>query len=471
MSTITPSNIIELNKQRERLSAIFQTKSFENELMSKPSTVERVKFIIRTTDDQYLKNYCELQFKYEDAAKLLREMGNKEYDKNNFLNAMKLYNKSVAYSPLNSETLALAYANRSAVCYQMGRYKDCLSNITLAKEFYPTKYKDKLIEREQKTVQLLLKEKDPKNDKEILLTLTPHNHISTIANCLELKNGSVHTNRDLYPGDIVVTEKPLTMLHSCTYDQCMYCLRKSHTMIACERCNHAMFCNIICRQKAFDLYHKYECYFIHYLHNCDIDIWMGIRCALIAMKKFKDLNALKIWFTKYNNLKFNSIHDFNIIALTTNDYDIMSLECLLNIKTPPIQNYPNSIATTFKHKHILKAMFQTAGALAHMKHVLELNSDNIDFFILHFYNHILNSCNFVKNIITNELQYINDKQYAISKSKLTATYRGFSIHGFASFFKISCTPNTTMFYTNSNTLIVKVIKHIRKGDELLGCYQ
>lgn len=456
----------------DHLSEFFQTKSFEDELMSKSSTIDRIKFIIKKTEDYYYiyKRNDTHKFKYEDAALLLREMGNKEYENNCFLNAMKFYNKSVAYAPLGSETLALAYGNRSAVCYQMGRYKDCLKNITLAKEFFPMKGREKLIEREFRTVQLMLKENEPNKENEMLLSMRSHDKISTIANCLELKNGSVCTNQDLYPGEIVVTEKPLVMLHSCTYDQCMYCLKKSYSLIACQRCNHAMFCNIDCRQKAFDLYHKYECYFIHYLHNCDVEIWMGIRCALIAMKKFRDTNLLKIWQNKCCNLEYNPIYDCDVIA-NANDYDVMSLKCLLNIRAPPIQNYPK-IPTKFKHNHILKTMFQTAGALGHMSHALKLNSDNIDFFILHFYNHILNSCNFVKNIITNELKYSNSNQYAVHKNNVyTATNRGFSIHGFASFFKISCEPNTSMFYTNSNTLIVKVIKPIRKGDELLGCYQ
>lgn len=58
-----------------------------------------------------------------------REIGNKEYGKKKLSNALEYYNRAIAYADHNepTECLALGYANRSAVLFELGYFNECES--------------------------------------------------------------------------------------------------------------------------------------------------------------------------------------------------------------------------------------------------------------------------------------------------------------------------------------------------------
>lgn len=58
-----------------------------------------------------------------------REIGNKEYSKKKLSNALEYYNRAIAYADHNgtTECLALGYANRSAVLFELGYFHECES--------------------------------------------------------------------------------------------------------------------------------------------------------------------------------------------------------------------------------------------------------------------------------------------------------------------------------------------------------
>lgn len=64
--------------------------------------------------------------------------------------ALILYTKSIAFAVEGSEELALAYANRSAVMFRMGKYTPCLLDINRAlREKYPDNLRKKLRDRKK----------------------------------------------------------------------------------------------------------------------------------------------------------------------------------------------------------------------------------------------------------------------------------------------------------------------------------
>ncbi|KAF7995910.1 hypothetical protein HCN44_007017 [Aphidius gifuensis] len=82
-----------------------------------------------------------------------REIGNKEYttakNKDYLSKSIKAYSESIAFAPLGSKELSLAYANRSAVLFRARHYEDCLLDIERAlKSGYPDKLKTKLYLRQ-----------------------------------------------------------------------------------------------------------------------------------------------------------------------------------------------------------------------------------------------------------------------------------------------------------------------------------
>lgn len=80
-----------------------------------------------------------------------REKGNKEFLQKKDLLAIKTYSASVAFAPVDSVELALAFANRSAVTYRLKEYKSCIEDIDRAVAGkYPKHLLYKLYERKGK---------------------------------------------------------------------------------------------------------------------------------------------------------------------------------------------------------------------------------------------------------------------------------------------------------------------------------
>jgi hypothetical protein len=81
----------------------------------------------------------------------LREKGNKLYQAKKFPSAVHRYTKSAQFAPVGSESLALAFANRSAVLFQMKEYAKCIEDIGYSLEAgYPEVSRYKLVERKIK---------------------------------------------------------------------------------------------------------------------------------------------------------------------------------------------------------------------------------------------------------------------------------------------------------------------------------
>lgn len=70
--------------------------------------------------------------KSDEKSLELRIVGNELFLQGKFLQALSTYNKSLCFAE-TSETLALVYANRSALFYQLKLYPQCLNNNRLAR--------------------------------------------------------------------------------------------------------------------------------------------------------------------------------------------------------------------------------------------------------------------------------------------------------------------------------------------------
>lgn len=211
----------------------------------------------------------------KDDAKSIafRTTGNLHFAKNNpedFLIALKFYNKAICFAPNNSENLCIAYANRSAVYFQMEMFEECLVNINMVYKInnYPNNLWDKLKQRENKC-KAIISEDNPYDDewKEPKLNFPPHDNVPYIANCLEMRRNQQYgnhivTNRDLKVGEIVGILKPFctATARRYQYERCENCCaERSQNLIPCSSCTAVMFCDEKCLREATDGFHKYEC--------------------------------------------------------------------------------------------------------------------------------------------------------------------------------------------------------------------
>lgn len=98
-----------------------------------------------------------------EAAKL-RNLGNEKYGAANYEEALRYYSGSIAAAPVDSEELALAFGNRSAILFRLQKYELCLLDVNRAlKTNFPERSKPKLLERKMECWRQLEKENEFKS--------------------------------------------------------------------------------------------------------------------------------------------------------------------------------------------------------------------------------------------------------------------------------------------------------------------
>lgn len=175
--------------------------------------------------------------------------GNNFYARRSFYEALLKYNESLCCAEPESENLGLAFANRSAVYFEMKLYERCLENINLARRHrYPEKDLEVLKRREEKCLEQMKHNRDEMKftDCSHLLKLSyPKNQkLPFIADCLEFKvdkkfGRHVITNRHLRVGDIVAIEEPFVkIIHErFVHQKCAGCFKDNLLdLFPCKKC-------------------------------------------------------------------------------------------------------------------------------------------------------------------------------------------------------------------------------------------
>lgn len=194
--------------------------------------------------------------KSDKIAETLRKEGNDSYSQRRFIDAFVKYNASLCYSPVGSENLGHAFANRSAACFEIKNYKECIENIKLAKiHNYPEKNYKTLNLREEKCKEILGKKKEKMSKWNFFkLSSEANKNHPQIASILELRNNEkfgrhIITNKDILAGSILAIEKPfVSVLLSQSqhvevdannkYQRCSYCLKDNILKLdPCTGCN------------------------------------------------------------------------------------------------------------------------------------------------------------------------------------------------------------------------------------------
>nr|XP_049466197.1 SET and MYND domain-containing protein 4-like [Anopheles coluzzii] len=258
---------------------------------------------IRNNSVRERLNLCN-DVKDNTKAAQLRSQGKKMFHPNvkRYIEAIKLYNESIAFSEKGSTERALAYANRSNICLKMQRFEECRKNIRLARESnYPG---EKLIQHEKEVKNALAKARNknassskvsPDVVEEPELSYPVKENAPQVANCLELRKNveygrHVVATRKLKVGDVVMIERPLVTVlkDSFRYVRCDFCHgERPFTLIPCEGCTMAMYCSEECLSKAYNKYHRYECGLLRDLWEVFEEVpLIAIRMIAIAIATF-----------------------------------------------------------------------------------------------------------------------------------------------------------------------------------------
>lgn len=185
--------------------------------------------------------------KSNEKSDLLRSEGNQLYALRNFHDALARYNGSLCAAENESENSGLAYANRSAVYFELKLYELCLQNIDLAlANKYPMKSREIMINRQNRCSSLMTTAASSSNGCNRIYEITDEKGIkfSGIAECLKLKvdqqfGRHIVAGKPLNVGDVIVNEKPLCkVLHEeFIYLRCGWCFSDNFmSLMPCAKC-------------------------------------------------------------------------------------------------------------------------------------------------------------------------------------------------------------------------------------------
>ncbi|XP_044001588.1 SET and MYND domain-containing protein 4-like [Aphidius gifuensis] len=301
-----------------------QTTQLTNEDFMKKKTFKD-KFIVAWN---FMINYTHgKQFLFEKNAGdsiRWRTVGNQIYTStiakitNDYLSkSIEAYTKSIAYAPLGSNELSLAYANRSAVLFKARLYEDCLLDIERSLKIgYPDKLKTKLFLRQSlcfkalkpasglepcismanamqwlpnlkkinpkydiiKEYPKLMNELDEPRDKNVIMFLpkitNKHPQIIGAADSIELKtfkNNQQYmiASRDIKAGEFIYVDKPFEMIVSIEkrHVYCWHCCLETVAGVPCDKCPQIIYCSNKCKDAAWHEYHDIECPFLNVVVN------------------------------------------------------------------------------------------------------------------------------------------------------------------------------------------------------------
>uniref|UniRef100_A0A182NV42 SET domain-containing protein n=1 Tax=Anopheles dirus TaxID=7168 RepID=A0A182NV42_9DIPT len=429
----------------------------------------------RTFPYQQHFNLCS-DVKNNARARDLRTKGNEMFHPKvkRYIEAIKLYNESIACSEKGSEERAIAYANRSMICYEMHRYEDCLENIRLARDSnYPERLAEKLKKREENAKKALEMMKAAETTSqarkdfadEIKLSFDSHENASQIANCLELRKNDefgrhMVTNRQLNVGDVVMIDTPFVnvLFDDLRCIRCAFCCgERLFTLIPCEGCTVDMYCSEECLSKAYREYHRYECPIIRDLRRITPGfVWTALRTVAKAIASFDhDLEAIKEHLDGLDASKVNAFTmDWNTAA-SKDAYNTMHvLSTNQNLDRRNVLSSDIFVATLI---HLLMIERTELGPMCEANPAMRKLLFDL---ILHYLKTIRDNAfeRFFVKYRTSQRSYINEGN-------------ALSCFPLISMLNHSCAPNVFNLPLRDNRSAIVVIRPVRKGEQLFLCYR
>lgn len=198
--------------------------------------------------------------KNDKQSEALRAAGNKLYSEKKFLEALLKYNESLCKASAEGENLGLAFANRSAVYFEIKLYEKCLRNIELARcHSYPSKNIEVLEKREAKCRDLMKNKVqlfDPWNF--FKLSYKANKKLPSVVDFLELRvddkyGKHIVTKQDVKVGDVLLIESPfcsalisesrfIEVESTNKYQRCGNCMKDNTLdLIPCSSCSCSEF--------------------------------------------------------------------------------------------------------------------------------------------------------------------------------------------------------------------------------------
>ncbi|XP_011876680.1 PREDICTED: SET and MYND domain-containing protein 4-like [Vollenhovia emeryi] len=509
-----------MDKVQEMLNSrlILDGKHLElsNNYKNLKTDLERIVFTLNVLQEYDIVPNATGMPKNAKESEQLREQGNKVFVKgvlNNMtcIDALKLYTKSIAFAPYPSEQLALGYANRSAVLFQLGLYLECIQDIDRALALnYPDNLRAKLYLRKTECLMILgnqsvedilteaqqwldkmslndasrekLKAKfDILHNKTVetqralnkttkilepppLPTQFHNNEVPCASDAVAIKYNKrygrhIVATRNIKPGEVIALEKPysLLLIQENVQTHCSNCLRVCWANIPCNYCTYAMYCSEECRNIEWKKCHDIECTvfpaWIEYSsYNLDL---FSIRLAVLALREaggFKELRAMLKQVDQHDDPRTKG---FSPDGKLHSDRYISVYSLATNTELRSVSDlFRRSLDTCFILYFLATRTVIFGAKLPEDLSALAQN-DDITFF---------------GDLILKHQQIIPSNMHTFGETQgLECVERGIAAMPFLSLFNHSCSPNIFR-HSRPKHIVIYAMYPIQRGEQLFDNY-
>lgn len=446
------------------------------------SNIDRIKHVY-----QYLLRY-QMMPKKPCAVKCDRfsietkNTGNQLFIEKIYIRAIKHYNEAIRFAA-SSSVINITFANRSAVLFNLKKYRESILDINRAiAAGYSKKLTPKLLERKKQCEEAIKRTQKSDADYEIEnekirqeIFEFPEKRMAGVScasssidiSFFESMGRGIVATEDIQPGQVLVVEDPyMTNLDKKNYNfRCFHCCALNLAMIPCKTCTYVMYCNEKCRNESWKQGHEFECGIMPRLLNMGFDdfgMMISLRILLKAKSQhssweelFKITDAadkvsdpkLKGFSLDSENVLTYDINNYRSIYSSGNDSEnIDGLEIFLKCLTSAVLLFMLKEYTSLfaDRPNISEEMFA-------------MEDDCIWRVGSLLYRHLSPNVTKIPICAYREISPTRELMY------------GEGVYAFYSLFNHSCCHNTN-FVFRGNTLSILAISPIKKGEQVFTHY-
>lgn len=429
----------------------------------------------------------------------------------------------------HTEELSLGFANRSAAYFHAGKYKRSLCDVRYAFELgYPNHLRYKLYLRKgqcylrlgkprealenfdmaskvlrragldsrkhaqqmkeidmfkqactnNKTPPVPSDEDDPDDESQVPSVV--HGVHDSVPNCTSgvdilystEKGRFVVANRELRTGDAIFVEKPYAsvLLPGHTKTHCHHCHKRLQNAVPCSQCNQVRYCSFSCAKESWTQYHHWECGNLNLLYSVGI-AHLAIRIifvtGLTTLAHFS--RALSAGDDEVNEFAYNCVyelvtHDDKMYTDDMLQYSLtaallyMLLDQVQFFNLDEVASKVSALSLTGRNgsshhpslgikEHNMAALKTFTGGLL-LRHIQQL------------------VCN-AHAITSLESKTMQEDDVVVTTEQVRIAT---AIYPSASLMNHACNPNIISNFPFGSTLVVRAVRNIAAGEEVLNCY-
>ncbi|XP_064489863.1 SET and MYND domain-containing protein 4-like [Ornithodoros turicata] len=490
--------------------------------------------VIKPILQQWLNVLCSAKHrKFWEKASELRSEGNIYFNKKHYDKAVELYTRSILSAPFpespdaagHSDELSLGFANRSAAFFHSGKYQQALYDIAYALELgYPSHLHFKLFLRrgqcqlrlgdhsdacnsfdtaeeclqryalEPPKMKQHLKEienfrkacdappcstkpahNEPRKDVQTDISRGWHKELPSCTSAVDMLYSTesgrfVVANTDIHPGEALFIEKPYTsvLLPQFAKSHCHHCDRELTNAVPCTQCNQVRYCTFACAKASWTGYHKWEC------GNLDLLFSIGVAHLALRILLVTGMPNLVTYFQNVrrsdSSEKSHPYHAvFELVSHSEKVHAEDSLQysitaALLYLLLDRVSFFDmQEVSSRFKEMDIDEE--KNPGRNSSLAERTGTSIKTIVGGLL--LRHILQLVCNAHAITSIESDAVKEDDVVVTSAQVRVAT---AIFPSASLMNHSCNPNVISGFINGDTLVVRAVRPIGAGKEVLNCY-